>query len=297
MTPPRAAAAESLPRVVTTPAELRTSVEQARHERKSIGLVPTMGALHEGHLSLVDASRRQCGYTVVTIFVNPTQFGPQEDYRQYPRTLQADVAALGPRGADLVFAPPVESMYRPGHATHVEPSGVALPLEGQRRPGHFRGVATIVLKLFNLVVPDVAYFGQKDYQQWLVIKQMAADLDLPLKLQACPIVRDADGLAMSSRNAYLDARQRQQALVLSRALRAASELYHSGQRNAAAIRQAMLDQFATEADVQLDYAVVADAETLAEPAYLQRPAVALVAAFVGPTRLIDNVLLAAEQSP
>ena len=180
---------ERLPRVVSSRENLRAALRAARNQGKSIGLVPTMGALHAGHVSLVDASAARCGFTVVTIFVNPTQFGPSEDFSKYPRTLERDLAALAGHGVDLVFTPPTEEIYRPGHATYVEPGGPALPLEGRCRPGHFRGVATVVLKLLNLVQPDVAFFGRKDFQQALVIKRMVDDLDLPIEICVCPIVR------------------------------------------------------------------------------------------------------------
>ena len=220
---------DRLPRVVSSRVELRAALIAARREGKSIGLVPTMGALHAGHVSLVEASAARCDFTVVTIFVNPTQFAPNEDFRKYPRTLESDLAALAGHGVDLVFTPPTDEIYRPGHATYVEPSGPALPLEGRCRPGHFRGVATIVLKLFNLVQPDVACFGRKDYQQSLVVRRMVDDFDLPIEICVCPIVREADGLALSSRNVYLDAEARRRALVLSRSLRLADELVEAGQ--------------------------------------------------------------------
>lgn len=278
------------PMVLSEPAELRSRVADARSRGQRIGLVPTMGALHAGHLSLAQAARQAGDYVVVTIFVNPTQFGPHEDFQKYPRTLASDLSALGSR-ADLVFAPATETLYRPGHATAVVPEGVALPWEGAHRPGHFRGVATIVLKLFQLSRPDVAYFGRKDYQQCQVIRQMVRDLDLDIELVICPIVRESDGLAMSSRNVYLSPRERQQALALSRALRTGAELTRQGERSAAAVHQAMLAVLEAEPEVRLDYLAVVDPETLVEVERLDHPAVALVAARVGATRLIDNQLL------
>ena len=192
-----------IPKPVTTVAQLREQLRTARRAGRKIGLVPTMGALHEGHLSLVRAAKAECDYTVVSIYVNPSQFGPNEDFAKYPRTLEADLALLAGCGADLVFAPGNDEVYRAGHATWVEVGPVAEPLEGVFRPGHFRGVATVVLKLLNMVQPDAAYFGQKDYQQALVIRRMVADLDLPVAIRVCPTVREPDGLAMSSRNRYL----------------------------------------------------------------------------------------------
>lgn len=272
--------------------ELRTAVARARARGLSVGLVPTMGALHAGHLSLVDASLRECEHTVVTIFVNPTQFGPHEDYATYPRTLEEDLAALAHRGVHTVFTPTAEEMYRPGHATFVEMQGVALPLEGQRRPGHFRGVATIVLKLFQLVLPDRAYFGQKDYQQTLVVRRMVADLNLNVEIRLCPIVRDADGLALSSRNRYLSPHERQQALTLYRALRHVSQRVAAGERDCRVLLGEIESLFAATPGLRLDYAAIADPETLAPLERLEGPAVCALAAFVGTTRLIDNMLLA-----
>ena len=210
-------------RIVKTIADLRAAVAAARREGKKIGLVPTMGALHEGHLSLVRASQEECGFTVVTIYVNPSQFGPGEDYRRYPRTLEKDVERLA-GAADLVFAPADEEVYPSGHGTWVDVGAAAEPLEGQCRPGHFRGVATVVLKLFHMSGADLAYFGQKDYQQALVIRRMVEDLNVPVALRVCPIVREPDGLAMSSRNVYLSAEARQRAIILWKSLRLAQDM-------------------------------------------------------------------------
>lgn len=281
----------ALPRVITTVAELRPLLDAQRAAGKSVGLVPTMGALHAGHTSLVEASRRQCDFTVVTIFVNPTQFGPNEDYQKYPRTLDSDLTALAACGTDLVFAPANDEVYRPGHATFVEMHGVALPLEGQRRPGHFRGVATVVLKLFNMVQPDVAFFGRKDYQQTCVIRQLVEDFDLPITIEVCPIVREADGLALSSRNVYLTAAQRQPALVLSRSLRRAAELAAAGEQDAAVILARMHELFFVEPEVRIDYIAVVDPKTLLDVTTIGAKTLAAIAAFVGKTRLIDNRLI------
>lgn len=276
------------PKIVHNVVALRQEVAEARRAGKSIGLVPTMGALHPGHVSLVEESAQRCGFTIVTIFVNPTQFGPNEDFTRYPRTLDSDVALVAAAGADLVFAPPTEVVYPPGHATFVEMQGVTEPLEGECRPGHFRGVATVVLKLFNMVGPDLAFFGRKDFQQCLVIKQLVRDFDLPIEVRICPTVREADGLAMSSRNVYLSADERKQALALSRALKKAEQAVAAGERDVWKIRDTLQTELAANPGVRVQYAVVADAETLREPARLDRPCVALIAAFVGKTRLIDN---------
>lgn len=281
----------SHPRIVHDVAALRQAVHEARAAGKTIGLVPTMGALHPGHVSLVDASARECGFTIVTIFVNPTQFGPKEDFSKYPRTFDADVALVAEHGADLIFAPATEVVYPPGHATFVEMHGITEPLEGECRPGHFRGVATVVLKLFNMAAPDVAFFGRKDFQQTLVIKQLVRDFDLPIEVRVCPTLREADGLAMSSRNVYLSVEERHQALALSRALGKAEKLAAGGERDVWKIRDALQTELAATPTIRVQYAVVADAETLREPATLDRPCVALIAAFVGKTRLIDNCLL------
>ena len=250
-----------------------------------------MGALHEGHLSLVRAAKEVCDVAVATIFVNPTQFGPKEDFSKYPRTFNDDLTLLEPVDCDLVFAPSAEEMYPPGFSTYVEPPAVARLLEGVFRPDHFRGVCTVVLKLFNLVPSDVAFFGRKDYQQAMVIRHMARDLDLPLKISVCPIVREPDGLAMSSRNRYLSAAERQQALALSAALRSATDAFITGERSAPDLAATMQDVLQTAGIERIDYATVVDADTLEEVDQIEQPAVALIAGYVGTTRLIDNVEL------
>lgn len=286
-----AAVVARVPVVVHTVAELRAAVAAARRAGRRVGLVPTMGALHAGHTSLVDAAVRECGYTVVTVFVNPTQFAPHEDFQKYPRTLETDAALVGRHGADLVFAPSVAEVYPSGHATFVEVHGVAEPLEGSFRPGHFRGVATVVLKLFQMVGADVAFFGRKDYQQALVVRQMVRDFDVPIELRICETVREPDGLALSSRNAYLKPDERLAATALNRALREAQRTVAAGERDMWRVRDAMQTVLAAEPLVRPQYAVVADAATLAEPPVIDRPCVALIAAFVGTTRLIDNAPL------
>jgi pantoate--beta-alanine ligase len=269
---------------------LRQRLAAVRAAGKSIALVPTMGALHEGHLSLLDAANSECDFSVVSIFVNPTQFGPGEDFGRYPRTLEIDLALLAARGADCVFAPPAEEMYPPGATTEVEVPAASEPLEGQFRPGHFRGVATIVLKLLNLVQPQVVCFGRKDYQQSLVVRRMVEDLDLPLHVNVCPTIREADGLAMSSRNRYLAPPDRLRALAISRSLRLAAELVRSGTRETAVIVARMRAELAAQ-QLEIDYVALADPDTLAAIERVDRPAVALIAARVAGTRLIDNELI------
>jgi pantoate--beta-alanine ligase len=281
-----------LPPIVTTIAETRSAVAKARAARQTVGFVPTMGALHAGHAALIRASRTECDYTVVSIFVNPTQFGPTEDYSEYPRTLDADRELSGAVGADLIFAPTPAEMYPPESRTFVEVAGLQDVLCGASRPGHFRGVATAVLKLFNIVLPDVAYFGQKDAQQALIIRRMALDLNLPLKVRVHPTVREPDGLAMSSRNRFLDPTQRYNATSLHRALRKAEELVAGGARSAAEIERAMTEIITATPVARLDYARVLDSETLDTLSTLDRPTLAALAVFFGTTRLIDNTILA-----
>jgi pantoate--beta-alanine ligase len=278
------------PQLITTVAELRQVLSAVRAEGKKIGLVPTMGALHAGHLSLVQASQAECGFTVVTIYVNPSQFGPSEDFRRYPRTLQKDMKLVA-GAADLVFSPSNEEVYPAGYATWVEVGSVAQPLEGQCRPGHFRGVATIVLKLFNMVDADVAYFGQKDFQQALVIRRMVEDLQVPITLRVCPIVREPDGLAMSSRNAYLSPESRQQALVLSKSLVLAQDLLREGERRSSAILHAMEERIRTVPVTRIDYISLVEPETLEPVEEIRGPTLAALAVVIGQTRLIDNCLL------
>jgi pantoate--beta-alanine ligase len=279
----------SLPILATTRDEVQRVLAVARQAGKRIGVVPTMGALHDGHLSLIRASNDDCDFTVVTIFVNPTQFGPHEDFERYPRTLDRDIELLASCRVDLVFAPTNQEMYPAGFSTYVEPPKVADPLEGQCRPGHFRGVATVVLKLFNSVPADVAYFGQKDYQQSLVIRKMVEDLNVPVSIRVCPTVREPDGLAMSSRNAYLSPVQRQQALALSGSLNLAAEMIRQGQRDASLIESKMRQALAVAGIDRIDYVAIADLQTLDGVHTIDGPVVALIAAYVGQTRLIDNL--------
>jgi pantoate--beta-alanine ligase len=266
-------------------------ISAQRRSGKTVGFVPTMGALHAGHLSLVERSRRECDYIIVSIFVNPKQFGPHEDFSKYPRNLDDDLAKLAALGVDLAFAPPVEEIYPPDFSTYVDVGALAEPWEGQFRPSHFRGVATVVLKLLQIAPADRAYFGRKDYQQVRVVEKLVADLNVPVEIVVCPIVRAADGLALSSRNIYLSDVERRSALVLSRSLQAARQLFDAGERNAKAIRDQLQHAIASAPGVKLEYAAVVDPATLAELSHVEESAVALVAAKVGNTRLIDNEVL------
>jgi pantoate--beta-alanine ligase len=282
---------QSLPKVVTTIAQLREELASVRRAGKTVALVPTMGALHAGHLSLVRAAQTQCDCAVVSIYVNPSQFGPQEDFHLYPRTLENDLALLAGCRTDLVFAPSNEEIYRPGHATWVEVGSLGELLEGACRSGHFRGVATIVLKLLNMVQPDAAYFGQKDYQQALVLRRMAADLDVPAAIRVCPIVREPDGLAMSSRNRYLSPAARQHALVLWQSLQLAGELINRGQRDVRAIAARMRERIEAVADAQINYIALVDPETLQPIEIISGRTLAALAVKIENTRLIDNCFL------
>jgi pantoate--beta-alanine ligase len=256
-----------------------------------LGFVPTMGYLHEGHLVLVRRAKAENASVAVSIFVNPTQFGPQEDFKQYPRDPQRDLALLEKEGVDLVFMPPVGEIYPPGFNSWVEVGKIAQRLEGASRPGHFRGVATVVARLFELVQPDKAYFGQKDAQQLLVIRKMVADLDMGLEVVAVPTVREADGLAMSSRNTYLSPEERGQAAVLYRALTLAQRLYDDGERDAEAIRQKMTELIQKQPLADIDYVSIADNETLEELDVVKPPALVSMAVRIGKTRLIDNMVV------
>ena len=256
-----------------------------------IGLVPTMGYLHPGHISLVRAARRECRSVIVSIFVNPTQFGPGEDLSTYPRDLPRDLALLEEAGVDLVWTPTAEVMYPPGYQTWVAVDEITRRLEGARRPGHFKGVTTVVAKLFNATRPDRAYFGQKDAQQAAVIRRMTRDLSYPIEIKICPIVREPDGLAMSSRNSYLDPAQRQAATVLNRALTAASQAFSAGQRDAEALRTMMVAIIESEPLAHMQYVSCADLETLEEIEGQVSQALLSMAVFVGKTRLIDNRII------
>ena len=270
---------------------MRTLCRAARSRGARLRLVPTMGALHEGHLSLVRAARGKSDLVAASIFVNPTQFGPSEDFARYPRDLERDCALLEREGVDLVFAPSVEEMYPNGAVTWVVVEGLSERLCGKSRPGHFRGVTTVVAKLFHIAEPDAAFFGQKDAAQVAIIRRMVRDLSMPVTIEACPIVRDPDGLAISSRNAYLSPQERRSALVLYRSLLRVQELFARGERTSTNLVAAAKHEFASEPGVRLDYVELVDPETLQPEAAVNKRALVAVAAFVGQTRLIDNVLL------
>lgn len=278
---------------LSTVQDVRRQVADARRQGRSVGLVPTMGALHAGHASLIRAARQDTGLVVVSIFVNPTQFGPAEDFNRYPRSLERDLALCRQEQADLVFTPEPSLMYPPGFRTFVEVHQLQDVLCGASRPGHFRGVATVVLKLFNIVRPDVAYFGQKDAQQCRIIQQMVADLDVPIHIHVAPTVREPDGLALSSRNQYLDADQRRQANVLYQALQEARARVKGGVRDTATLRQAMVARIHSAPAAVLDYAEVVDPQTLQPVDRLHGEVLVALAVKFGSTRLIDNLLLPA----
>ncbi len=271
-----------------------STVDELRKTRLSfdgtVGFVPTMGYLHEGHLALIRRARDECDHVVVSIFVNPTQFGPKEDLSKYPRDLERDFRLIEPF-TDMVWTPTPEIMYPTGYQTWVEVEAMTKPLEGAMRPGHFRGVTTVVAKLFNAVQPHKAYFGQKDAQQVAVIRQMVRDLNFPIEIVVCPTTREPDGLAMSSRNVYLDAEQRKAATVLFRSLSAAKELVEQGERNAEALREKMKEVLAGEPLAEMQYVSCADYDTLEELTEINRKALLSMAVFIGKTRLIDNIVI------
>lgn len=275
-------------KTVSTLEDLRTARLSLDPE---VGLVPTMGYLHEGHLSLIRRAKADCKSVVLSLFVNPTQFGPNEDLASYPRDLHRDLSLVEPLGVDLVWTPTAEIMYPAGYQTWVEVDAMTKPLEGAMRPGHFKGVTTVVAKLFNAVQPHKAYFGQKDAQQAAVIRRMTLDLNFPIEIVVCPTVREADGLAMSSRNVYLDAEQRKAATVLFRALSAAKEMYEAGERNAEKLRGQMKEVIAAEPLAQMQYVSCADYDTLEELDVVKGKTLLSMAVFIGRTRLIDNFVL------
>lgn len=275
--------------------EIVHTIEELRKARMkmngSVGLVPTMGFLHSGHISLVKKAVEECSNVVVSIFVNPTQFSPNEDFAAYPRDLDRDIALLKEAGANLVWAPGAEEMYPAGYQTYITVEEVTRVLEGAMRPTHFKGVTTVVAKLFNAVQPDRAYFGQKDAQQVVVLSRMVKDLNFNLELVVCPIVREKDGLALSSRNTYLDADQRQAALVLSRSLRKARFVFDRGERKVQAIRSEMEKVLAGEPMAKVQYVSIADPRTLIEIETIDSQALISMAVYIGKTRLIDNTIL------
>jgi pantoate--beta-alanine ligase len=280
--------------IIRTTAWMKQLARDARAKERILGLVPTMGALHEGHLSLVREAQKQCSLVVVSIFVNPAQFGPNEDFKKYPRTFNADQAALEDLRVDYLFAPPPEEIYPPGFRTAVVVEGLGDTLEGRSRPGHFRGVTTVVLKLFEIVQPRLAFFGRKDAQQARIIRQMAADLNLDAEIVVCPIMREADGLALSSRNAYLKGGERQAATALYRSLDAVRREVAAGERDAPRLIAVMRRMIDAEPGAALDYAEIVDADTFEPVVSLRKACYALIAARVGATRLIDNALIEQE---
>jgi pantoate--beta-alanine ligase len=271
--------------------ETRAACRVLRVSGKRLGLVPTMGALHEGHLSLVRAARAQCDAVAVSLFVNPTQFGPTEDLAKYPRPFERDRELLEKEGVEILFLPSTDEMYPKGEGTWVVVDGLSEKLDGRSRPGHFRGVATVVSKLFHILEPDAAFFGQKDAAQSAIIRRLVRDLNFPLEVVICPIVRERDGLAMSSRNTYLSPEERQRALVLRQSLLWVEENFRAGERNAASLIAAAREVFAAQPQVRLDYFEIVDPDTLDQVEQVSQPALAAVAAYVGNTRLIDNVVL------
>ena len=278
-------------KICSTIPEARAACGDARASRKRLGLVPTMGALHEGHLSLVRAAKAQCDAVAVSIFVNPTQFGPAEDLSKYPRQFARDRGLLEKEGVEILFAPPVEEIYPCGAVTWVLVEGLSEKLDGRSRPGHFRGVTTIVAKLFHIFEPEAAFFGQKDAAQLAVIRRMVCDLNFPVEIVACPIVREADGVAMSSRNTYLNREERSRALVLQRSLQEARQQFNAGERIAAKLIAAAKEVIAREPQVTLDYFEIVDPDTLDPVERISQKMLVAVAAYVGSTRLIDNLVL------
>jgi pantoate--beta-alanine ligase len=288
-------------RICDTIEDMRAACRAVRRGGKRLGFVPTMGALHEGHLSLIRTARVRtarvraaedaCDVVAVSIFVNPTQFGANEDLAKYPRDFERDRDLLEKEGVELLFAPSVEEMYPAGGVTWVTVEELSGKLDGRSRPGHFRGVTTVVAKLFHIVEPDAAFFGQKDAAQVAIVRRMVRDLKFPVEIVACPIVREADGLAMSSRNAYLNPAQRRQALVLHRALTRVKELWEAGERDAEKLVAAGGEEVAGEKSVRLDYFEIVDSDSLDPVSNVANGALVAVAAFVGPTRLIDNIVL------
>ena len=277
--------------IVTTIAEARAAIAALRAQNKSVGLVPTMGALHTGHLSLVQAARAQCDAIVATIFVNPTQFGPNEDFSKYPRTFEADCELLRAENVDILFAPEAAEIYPEGATTFVSVEGIENRLDGETRPGHFRGVATVVAKLFHIAAPSKAFFGQKDAAQVAILRRMVRDLHFDLEIVVCPIVREPDGLAMSSRNRYLNEDQRQSATVLYRTLTAMQERIEEGEVASSELIDAGLSVLAEEPDAQLEYLRVVDPDTLEDLPDVESGALLAAAARFGSARLIDNVLI------
>ena len=278
-------------KTITKAKEIHDAVKEEKSRGKSVGLVPTMGFLHEGHLSLVRESVQQTDVTVVSIYVNPAQFGPKEDLKEYPRDINRDTEILEAEGVDYIFSPDNEEIYPEGYKTYVEVHDMQDTLCGRSRPGHFRGVCTVVLKLFNIIEPDFAYFGQKDAQQAIILKRMVQDLNLGVKIEVLPIVREEDGLALSSRNAYLDQEERKAARVLSQSLEEAREMVKSGEQDSGQIISRMKEMISQEPRAKIDYVEIVDRENLNPVAKIEKEALAALAVFVGKVRLIDNMIL------
>ena len=271
--------------------EVRAQVKEWRRQGLTVGLVPTMGYLHEGHKSLIDAARKENDRVVVSIFVNPMQFGPKEDLASYPRDLEKDAKLCEEAGVDLIFHPQPEEMYQPGFCSYVDMNGLTTELCGKSRPIHFRGVQTVVLKLFHIVTPDRAYFGQKDAQQLAVVKRMVRDLNVGTQIIGCPIIREEDGLAKSSRNTYLNEKERQAALVLSRSLNAGKALVEAGETDAQAVRKAITQEIEKEPMAKIDYVDVVDFDTITPIEIIQGSVLVAIAVYIGKTRLIDNFIV------
>ena len=278
--------------IIESPKAMQEAACNLRKEGRKIGLVPTMGSLHEAHLSLIRIARQCSDIVVVSIFVNPTQFGPDEDFEAYPRNVEKDRQACGDENVDVIFCPSVEDMYDTDHSVYVNEEYITLELEGVSRPGHFKGVATVVAKLFNSVLPDIAVFGEKDYQQLRLIQQMVADLNFPVKIIAGPTTREPDGLAMSSRNIHLEGQEREKALCLRRALDHAEKLYQEGERNAEVIKQAVRDSIASVSGAELDYVELVKQDTFEPAKALVASCRLLLAVHIGSVRLLDNTVLA-----
>jgi pantoate--beta-alanine ligase len=274
-------------------AKIRKIITQVRKEHKTIGFIPTMGALHAGHLSLVQRAKKECGFVVVSIFVNPKQFGPKEDFKKYPRTLSNDRKLLEKQGVDVIFCPVVQTMYPKDFSSYVEEIYLSRVLCGKSRPGHFKGVCTVVAKLFNIVGPDKAYFGSKDYQQAQIIKRMARDLNFPIKIEVLPIIRQIDGLAMSSRNTYLTPEERAEARALHESLVLAKKLIAAGERDPKKVIGRMEKLITEKTSAKIDYITIADANTLEDAVFIKGKLLIALAVFLGKTRLIDNIVLRA----
>jgi len=278
-------------RIIDNCVEMLSCTRDARRAGRVVGLVPTMGALHDGHLSLIRAARNETNFVVVSIFVNPTQFGPNEDLDRYPRMREQDRKLAAEAGADVTFEPQPAEMYPEGYATYVYQESLAGRLEGEKRPNHFRGVCTVCTKLFNVVEPDIAYFGQKDYQQSVIVRRIVRDLNMPLEIKILPTVRERDGLAMSSRNTYLNPQERQQATCLSRALSLAQQRVSRGETESPKVLAAMLEEIEKEPLSRIDYAEIVHPDTLEPVNQVETGSVALLAVHIGGTRLIDNAIL------